>query len=593
MMQQQQQPPMQQVQAQPLGGVPSPALMGAVPDLSSTMVVGSSNPAVQPDGLMSAAQAQPQPIQYQYQQPAPMPPAHHVLQHQGPQSQDMLQPLLQPGMEMQQVMHQPMQQQPSIGMMDPVGMVPFPQQQQQQLPVTGMMDPMAQGMQQQQQQSFQQQMAGVTATSSGTFMPQQFPHQPQLVQQHSGGVSQSYIGHEPAAGVSAAAAAGLMPPPPPVTVMQPPPPQLPQQQQQQQPPQQQPEQQPQLLPSHPVVSQQQQFPPQPTPAAAHLVPASPSSTSSNTAALLPPAPPGPLAPQPPAASAAGFSDSLFDEIDNLDAAAGVTGAAGDGAGSADLGRAPSPPPLPADFPQAAGQGMLFNFSQFSQKLPAAAPPSQQMPMMPRCMEQELPPSMDDLWTPEATYDHHSDGDLMQLLFGAPEQPPTMATIHLHHFLEDDACSSPLLTGMIGGSMDDLNAAARQAAAAPGQQYKQEQTQLEDPQGAVGGTKGLMLPPAAQAVRVAPAVHQEPQTPQQLAPLPPPVEHLLVKQELMLPASQVSQQHVQQPMSYVPPNGSAGVIMNGQCGATGMVQIKGEDGNCLLVRAVPALQERLV
>jgi hypothetical protein len=75
------------------------------------------------------------------------------------------------------------------------------------------------------------------------------------------------------------------------------------------------------------------------------------------------------------------------------------------------------------------------------------------------MEQELPPSMDELWTPEATYDHHSDGDLMQLLFGAPEQPPTMATIHLHHFLEDDACSSPgLLAGILGGSMDDLHGA---------------------------------------------------------------------------------------------------------------------------------------
>jgi hypothetical protein len=145
-----------------------------------------------------------------------------------------------------------------------------------------------------------------------------------------------------------------------------------------------------------------------------------------------------------------ISSNLFDEID----------------GGFDFAHPPSPPPLPADFPSASAT--LFNFGQFSHKLPAAAPPSQQMAMMPRGMEQELPPSIDELWTPEATYDHHSDGDLMQLLFGAPEQPPTMATIHLHHFLDDDACSSPgLLAGILGGSMDDLAGAAAAGDAAAG------------------------------------------------------------------------------------------------------------------------------
>lgn len=145
----------------------------------------------------------------------------------------------------------------------------------------------------------------------------------------------------------------------------------------------------------------------------------------------------------------GISSSLFDEIDG--------------------GRVPSPPPLPPDFPSAPAHcGTLFNFAQFSHtKLPAPVGPHQQMAMMPRGMEAELPPSMDELWTPEATYDHHSDGDLMQLLFGAPNEAPTMATIHLHHFLDDDATSDPagLLGGLLGGSLDDLHGAGEAAAAA--------------------------------------------------------------------------------------------------------------------------------
>jgi hypothetical protein len=266
-------------------------------------------------------------------------------------------------------------------------------------------------------------------------------------------------------------------------------------------------------------------------------------------------------------------------------------------------------------------GTLFNFSQFSQKLPAAQGPSQQMAMMPRGMEQELPPSMDELWTPEATYDHHSDGDLMQLLFGAPEQPPTMATIHLHHFLEDDACSSPLLTGLIGGSMDDLRAAeakAGGAAAAAGPaaggvgstvtahviagSSHAQQPAAAAPAGASepaavpaaadgkpvmnASTAGMMLPPAAMPLEPQQQHGMQQQyQPQQL-------QHGLLAPKLEQPQHQQLQPGV---------NG----VIHSQCGASatiqvqvhmqmhggdaaastagGLVQIKGEDG-CMMVSA---------
>jgi hypothetical protein len=109
-----------------------------------------------------------------------------------------------------------------------------------------------------------------------------------------------------------------------------------------------------------------------------------------------------------------------------------------------IDRIPSPPPLPTDFNSAglSNTGMLFNFSQFNQKLPAQGPVSTSM-MMPPDMEPSLQQTVADLWSPDMTFDHHTDGDLMQLLFGAPDQPPNMATIHLHHFLDDLEPSSPL------------------------------------------------------------------------------------------------------------------------------------------------------
>eukprot|EP00877_Chromochloris_zofingiensis_P013394 jgi/Chrzof1/8308/Cz03g05200.t1 len=108
-----------------------------------------------------------------------------------------------------------------------------------------------------------------------------------------------------------------------------------------------------------------------------------------------------------------------------------------------LDRVPSPPPLPPDFPPPPG-GMLFNFAQFNHNLPRQ-PAQPQLPML-RGMEASLQDSMAELWTPDVTYDHQADGDLMQLLFGEPDHPPNMATLHIHQFLEDVNPDSPVFVG---------------------------------------------------------------------------------------------------------------------------------------------------
>ncbi|WIA28292.1 hypothetical protein OEZ86_010845 [Tetradesmus obliquus] len=392
----------QQQQMQPQQqGIQSPTLgMGLAQDqLNSTgSVVLQGGPG---DMLMGNPQG------YQYQQQAmPLQQQQQLMPMQQPQEQ---QELLQPHPELIQP------QQPMMDMLDS-SHLQQPQQQQQLM----MQQPQVK------QEPVTMGMAHQVNTASGAYMAQQQQQQAMQHQQMMLPQDQGYLGQD-------AAAAGLMPPPPPVQMVH--------MQEQQQPMLQQPAEAVQQQLQHVQQQQQQQMlPPAPVPP-----------------------PPAPSQLQPAPGLTTQISSSLFDDIDNMSAAAAGTGSSSSGAGAApESTRAPSPPPLPADFPQASGMGTLFNFSQFSQKLPAAQGPSQQMAMMPRGMEQELPPSMDELWTPEATYDHHSDGDLMQLLFGAPEQPPTMATIHLHHFLEDDACSSPLLTGLIGGSMDDLRAAEAKA-----------------------------------------------------------------------------------------------------------------------------------
>ncbi|WIA08222.1 hypothetical protein OEZ85_007670 [Tetradesmus obliquus] len=535
----QQQPQMQPQQQ----GIQSPTLgMGLAQDqLNSTgSVVLQGGPG---DMLMGNSQG------YQYQQQAmPLQQQQQQQQLMPMQQQQEQQELLQPHPELIQP------QQPMLDMLDSSHLQ---QPQQQQLM---MQQPQVK------QEPVTMGMAHQVNTASGAYMAQQQQQQAMQHQQMLLPQDQGYLGQD-------AAAAGLMPPPPPVQMVH---------MQQQQPMLQQPAEAVQQQPQHVQQQQQQQMlPPAPVPP-----------------------PPAPSQLQPAPGLTTQISSSLFDDIDNMSAAAAGTGSSSSGAGAApESTRAPSPPPLPADFPQASGMGTLFNFSQFSQKLPAAQGPSQQMAMMPRGMEQELPPSMDELWTPEATYDHHSDGDLMQLLFGAPEQPPTMATIHLHHFLEDDACSSPLLTGLIGGSMDDLRAAEAKAggdraaggagatahAIAAGPPHAQPAAAPPaDGKAAVhASTAGMMLPPAA--VPLEPhqhAMHQYQHHPQQQQQ----------QQGLLVP--KLEQQQLQP--------GVNGVI-HSQCGASatiqvhmqmhggdaaasaaaGMVQIKGEDG-CMMQKAVPSM-----
>ncbi len=76
--------------------------------------------------------------------------------------------------------------------------------------------------------------------------------------------------------------------------------------------------------------------------------------------------------------------------------------------------------------------MLFNFSQFSQKMPQSLQDTHTRELT----EKEA----HDLAEQHVVYDHTDDGELMQMLFGMADDVPTMATIHLHawHNVDDDA-----------------------------------------------------------------------------------------------------------------------------------------------------------
>ncbi|EFJ40462.1 hypothetical protein VOLCADRAFT_99741 [Volvox carteri f. nagariensis] len=130
----------------------------------------------------------------------------------------------------------------------------------------------------------------------------------------------------------------------------------------------------------------------------------------------------------------------------------------------DFGRIPSPPPLPADFHSAANggtNGMLFNFAQFSQKLPR----SQSQTRLDKNLS-AVGLGLDNGLDADLLYDHSDDGDLMQLLFGVPDELPTMATIHLHKWSNGDEEEEEVLEpGGNGGERSGLAAAT--AAAGPG------------------------------------------------------------------------------------------------------------------------------
>jgi len=125
--------------------------------------------------------------------------------------------------------------------------------------------------------------------------------------------------------------------------------------------------------------------------------------------------------------------------------------------------APPPPPAAAQHqhphPHHQRPAILFDFSQFQQPLP---PRPAQAERAPQSVAPALEPEgVADLWGPNTTYEHRTDGNVMKLLFGAPDQPPEMATIHLHQFTDAHASSpQPPLSpfgwpgSFAGGSGDD-------------------------------------------------------------------------------------------------------------------------------------------
>ncbi len=124
---------------------------------------------------------------------------------------------------------------------------------------------------------------------------------------------------------------------------------------------------------------------------------------------------------------------------------------------------PSPPPLPEDFsvppaPQqhpiltpygntggmlANGNTMLFNFGQFSQRMPQSQPVLVGSSQLVKDLSQEAM----DMVEANMVYETHDDGDLMQLLFGVANEMPTMATTHLHKFPSPVQPSSPVNDGV--------------------------------------------------------------------------------------------------------------------------------------------------
>ena len=111
----------------------------------------------------------------------------------------------------------------------------------------------------------------------------------------------------------------------------------------------------------------------------------------------------------------------------------------------DLARMPSPPPLPPDFsgsgaaaaglpaPSTTSNHLLFNFGQFSQRMPSSQP----LLTGPNKLVKDLTQEAIDLAKANVVYETHDDGDLMELLFGVADEMPTMATFHLHKFPNEE------------------------------------------------------------------------------------------------------------------------------------------------------------
>jgi hypothetical protein len=158
-------------------------------------------------------------------------------------------------------------------------------------------------------------------------------------------------------------------------------------------------------------------------------------------------------------------------------------------------------------------------------------------------------SFSDLWAPDTTFEHRSDGDVMQLLFGAPDRPPEMATIHLHQFLDDGAGAAPSPPPLSplgwggGGHGHDGGGGGAQRGGGPGAQGHggggaahadgaaegygvQPQAQhsvLPDLPGRGGGSGGGGAPPQAHYAQFASGAHQ-PSPPPQGGHAPQPQAH---------------------------------------------------------------------
>ncbi|GFR44963.1 hypothetical protein Agub_g6273 [Astrephomene gubernaculifera] len=156
------------------------------------------------------------------------------------------------------------------------------------------------------------------------------------------------------------------------------------------------------------------------------VSAVPSISTAAGAAAVPPPPPSPAAARR-TISQNSFG-SIFADVEEF---------------TRDFGRIPSPPPLPDDFHAASsanaggagvGGSMLFNFAQFGQKLPR---PQSQNRMDRNRSAMGMGLGLEAGLEEDFLYDHTDDGDLMQLLFGVPDELPTMATIHLHKWHNEE------------------------------------------------------------------------------------------------------------------------------------------------------------
>lgn len=126
--------------------------------------------------------------------------------------------------------------------------------------------------------------------------------------------------------------------------------------------------------------------------------------------------------------------------------------------------------------------LLFNFSQFSQKMP----PSLQEAHAHDLTDKEA----HDLAEQHVVYDHTDDGELMQMLFGMADDVPTMATIHLHdwHNVDDDQIPPHVAIqrqNALGaqhrlGSTSNLQAAAHASSGGNGQPAQAAGTAAQQP-----------------------------------------------------------------------------------------------------------------